>query len=210
MEEFPATRPSLLARLRSRDDESAWREFSDLYAPLVYRFARRKGLQDADAADLLQDVFRKLAVELPRFEYDPRRGAFRSWLFTILRQQLADFLGRKSHETAQPAEWAIQAGAGSEPMSAAGDEEIWNREWQQQLLEWSMHRVQREFGPVTWMAFVRTALDGEAVESVSQELSMTAGAIYVAKSRVLSRIKEEIRRFDGEQPDGTSGLSDES
>src|SRR5947209_958507 len=91
MAEFPYTRASLLLRLRDPRDEAAWAEFIQLYAPLVYGFARRQGLQDADAADLSQDVLSAVAGAVGRLEYDPGRGAFRNWLFTVVRRKLLNW-----------------------------------------------------------------------------------------------------------------------
>src|ERR1700676_5432926 len=92
MAEIPATRASLLVRLRDSQDHDAWREFVRLYAPVVYRFARRKGLQDADAADLTQEVLRGVSSSVRAF--DPQFGLFRSWLFTLAHRRLYDFVQR--------------------------------------------------------------------------------------------------------------------
>src|SRR5437763_10382272 len=91
MADIPQTRASLLVRLRDPQDEAAWREFVDLYAPLVYGYARKQGLQDADAADLSQEVLGSVAGAVGRMEYDPRRGAFRNWLFTVVRHKLSNW-----------------------------------------------------------------------------------------------------------------------
>src|SRR5262245_8405404 len=88
------TRPSLLVRIRDARDSEGWSQFVEIYAPLVYGFARRHGLQDADAADVTQDVLRAVARSARRLEYDPRRGSFRGWLFTIVRNELRDFFRR--------------------------------------------------------------------------------------------------------------------
>src|SRR4051794_28075980 len=98
MEQPPATRASLLVRLRDPQDGEAWRQFVQLYASVVYGFARRRGLQDADAADLMQDVFRAVSAAIGRLDYDPQRGSFRSWLYTVTRSKLYNFLdGQKRH-----------------------------------------------------------------------------------------------------------------
>jgi hypothetical protein len=91
MADIPLTRASLLVRLRDSRDEAAWSEFVDLYTPLVYGYARKQGLQDADAADLSQEVLRAVAGAVGRLEYDSRRGAFRNWLFTIVRRKLSNW-----------------------------------------------------------------------------------------------------------------------
>src|SRR5262249_50284300 len=91
MTRIPPTRASLLLRLRDPRDQSAWTQFVDLYPPLVYAYARRQGLQDADAADLSQEVLTAVAGAVARLEYDPRRGSFRNWLFTIVRHKLSNW-----------------------------------------------------------------------------------------------------------------------
>jgi RNA polymerase sigma factor (sigma-70 family) len=200
LEGFPPTRPSLLVRLRSRDDGLAWKEFSELYSPLVYRFARRNELQDADAADLMQEVFQKLARELTKFSYEPARGAFRSWLFTLVRHETINFKKRKARAKTHHEKWVAETNAEQEPVVAPDEEDTWNHEWHQQLLHWSMQKVRDEFGPSTWTAFIRTAIEGKPVDEVSRELGMTSGSVYVAKSRILKRLKEEIQQIDGHEP----------
>src|SRR5215510_11939375 len=96
MQESPATRVSLLVRLRDGSDAEAWHEFVHLYAPVIYGFARKRGLQDADAADLMQEVLRSVSTAAQRLEYDPSRGTFRGWLFTVTRNKVLNFLdGRR-------------------------------------------------------------------------------------------------------------------
>src|SRR5213082_840768 len=102
MQESPATRASLLVRLRDGADVDAWQEFVRLYAPVIYGFARKRGLQDADAADLMQDVLRSLSTAMGRLDYKPVRGTFRGWLFTVTRNKLFNFLdsrGRRVQAT---------------------------------------------------------------------------------------------------------------
>src|SRR6266404_1096886 len=96
MADIPSTRASLLVRLRDRLDDEAWREFVRLYAPVVYRFARRRGLQDADAADVMQEVLRSVSASVGAF--DPRLGLFRSWLFTLAHRRLHDFAQKRQRQ----------------------------------------------------------------------------------------------------------------
>src|SRR5690242_10686647 len=91
MAEPPLTRVTLLTRIRDGQDVDAWREFVQIYGPVVYRFARNRGLQDADAADLMQDVLRSVARNAPKMEYDPGRGTFRGWLYTVTRNKIYNF-----------------------------------------------------------------------------------------------------------------------
>src|SRR4051812_17853344 len=119
MREPQTTRVSLLVRIRDRGDEEAWRQFVALYAPLVYGFARRRGLQDADAADLTQAVLRSVATAAGRLEYDPRRGSFRSWLFTVTRNPLITFLQRAEPAGRRPG-WHERPDPSRGPAGAAG------------------------------------------------------------------------------------------
>src|SRR6516164_9076575 len=96
MADLPDTRPSLLVRLRNRDDSEAWRQFVEIYAPLIYGLACKRGLQDADAADVTQEVFRAVSGAVGVFQYDRNRGSFRGWLYTIARNKLNDFLARRT------------------------------------------------------------------------------------------------------------------
>lgn len=91
----PSTRPSLLVRLRDRRDGEAWVQFVDLYAPVVYRFARKFGLQDADAADLTQEVLTAVSSGAGRLEYEPERALFRTWLYRVASNQLGKFMRRR-------------------------------------------------------------------------------------------------------------------
>src|SRR5436189_2441787 len=97
MYDSPATRASLLVRLRDGADTGAWQEFVHLYGPVIYGFARKRGLQDADAADLMQEVLRSVSSAMHRLEYDPVRGAFRGWLFTVTRNKIFNFLEGRAH-----------------------------------------------------------------------------------------------------------------
>src|SRR5688500_13767280 len=94
MTQAESTRVSLLVRVRDPRDEAAWLEFVEVYGPLIYRYARRAGLQEADADDVTQEVLRTTVRTMPAFEYDPRRGRFRSWLKTLTMNQVRDHLAR--------------------------------------------------------------------------------------------------------------------
>ena len=200
MSDPPPTRPSLLVRIRDPRDGVAWGEFVDIYGPLVYDYGRRRGLQDADAADLTQDVLRAVAATADRFAYDPARGAFRSWLFTVTRTKLLDSVRRRrpgdrgtgdtdvhKHLEAKEVGYADGIDEGEE-----GAE--WDRAFGQRLLDWAAEHIRDEFRPTTWRAFWLCAVEGCAPREASASLGMSIGAVYAAKCRVLARLREEIGR----------------
>src|SRR5690349_20237439 len=98
MADAPTTRPSLLVRLRDARDTEAWQQLVAIYGPIIYRFGRRHRLQDADSADLTQEVLRGISASVGRFDYDPRRGTFRGWLFTLAQRKLYDLLARRRRQ----------------------------------------------------------------------------------------------------------------
>ena len=193
MSDSPKTRVSLLLRLRDAQDNEAWVEFVDLYAPLVYRMARRHGLQDADAADLTQDVLGALHTALPRFCYDASRGTFRGWLFTVARNKLHTFLRRRERQRRHTEDVAVEQLA-EEPAAPEPDEAaLWEQEYQQRLFDWAAEQVRGHFQERTWQAFWQTAVEGRPPREVAETLGLSVGAVYIAKSRVLARLKEQVQ-----------------
>jgi RNA polymerase sigma factor (sigma-70 family) len=172
-ETTPATRASLLVRLRDRHDESAWREFVDVYAALIYGYARRRGLQDADAADLMQDVLRSVADAAGRLAYDPSRGTFRGWLYTVARNKLVNHLTARSRREQASGDSGVRERLEEQP--APDDEPAWEQEYRQRLFEWASARVRTEVQPATWEAFKATAVDGEPAPVVAGRLKMSVG-----------------------------------
>ena len=193
MTSSPHTRPSLLVRIRDAADREAWRQFVDLYAPLVYRFARRRGLQDADAADLAQDVLHAVARSSERLEYDPRKGSFRGWLFTVARNKLHTFLRRRERQRRRIEDVAVDRLA-EEPTAPESEEEaLWEQEYQQRLFDWAAEQVRGHFQARTWQAFWQTAVEARPPREVAEGLGLSVGAVYIAKSRVLARLKEQVQ-----------------
>jgi RNA polymerase sigma factor (sigma-70 family) len=195
MEESAATRPSLIARIRDLRDEEAWRQFVALYTPLVYRFARSRGLQDADAADLAQDVLRAVANAAAHMEYDPQRGSFRGWLYGVARHKLADFRAKLRRGLSAGTDPAAQVVLLEQP--APGEESSWDQEYEQRLFEWAAEQVRGGFKDQTWQAFWQTAVLGREARETAVDLGMTLGAVYIAKSRVLARLRKQIQEVQG-------------
>jgi RNA polymerase sigma-70 factor (ECF subfamily) len=192
MAEFPPTRASLLLRLRDPRDEAAWKEFVELYAPLVYGYARRRGLQDADAADFTQDVLGSLAGTIGRLDYDPRRGTFRSWLFTVVRRKLSDWRaaqGRRVRGSGDSATHELLERC----QTPERPEAAWEAEWEERVFAWACEQVRRDVTEATWQAFWRTAVEGQPGKQVADALGVSVAAVYHARGRVLARLKELVR-----------------
>ncbi len=192
MADIPPTRASLLVRLRDPRDQAAWTEFVDLYTPLVYGYARKQGLQDADAADLSQDVLGAVAGAVGRLEYDPLRGAFRNWLFTVVRRKLSNWLAAQSNRTRGSGDTATHQLL-ARCLAPSDMEAEWEAEWQQRLVAWACEQVQMDVSLRTWQAFWRTAIDGQPGKQVAADLGMSLAAVYHARSRVLARLKEMVQ-----------------
>jgi RNA polymerase sigma-70 factor (ECF subfamily) len=192
MAQIPATRASLLLRLRDPRDEQAWAQFVDLYAPLVYGYARKRGLQDADAADLCQEVLRAVAGAIGRLSYDPARGAFRNWLFTVVRHKLSSWRAAQEKRTPGSGDSATHLLLEQHP-APQGEEAAWETEWEDRLFTWACGEARRDVSDVTWQAFWRTAMDGQPGKQVAADLGLSVTAVYSARSRVLARLKELIQ-----------------
>lgn len=190
------TRPSLLIRVRDLSDGSAWAEFVEIYAPLIHRYARRRGLQDADAADIVQDVLREFARCVPRFSYDPQAGRFRGWLHTLTRRAV----GR---QVRQPAGRPVPVGGGAEPGSplagvdAGGVEAFTEAEYREAVFAWAARQVEGEVKPSTWQAFWLTAVENRSPQEAAERLDISTGSVYVAKNRIIRRLRDLIGQIDG-------------
>jgi RNA polymerase sigma-70 factor (ECF subfamily) len=192
MADIPPTRASLLLRLRDPRDGAAWEEFVRLYAPLVYGYLRKQGLQDADAADLSQQVLGAVAGAVGRLEYDPGRGAFRNWLFTIVRRKLADWRAAERNRVRGSGDAAVHAVL-EQVVAPPGLDADWEAEWKRQVFVRACERVRGEVSAATWQAFWRTAVEGRPGKQVAADLGLTVAAVYHARSRVLARLRELIR-----------------
>ena len=191
MTDSVVTRPSLLLRIRDAQDADAWRQFVHLYAPLVYGFARTHGLQDADAADLVQDVFQQVAGAAGRLEYDPERGTFRSWLFRVVRNRLHNLVRARRPREQGSGDSGVQGLLEQQP--APEDESRWDREYEERLFAWAAEQVRGEFTEASWQAFWQTAVEGRSAKEAAAVLGMSVGAVYIAKSRVLARLTRQVQ-----------------
>jgi RNA polymerase sigma-70 factor (ECF subfamily) len=195
MDEPPSTRASLLVRLRDPRDERAWSEFVDIYNPLVYRLARRRGLQHADAIDLAQEVFRAVASAIDRFDADPARGAFRAWLSRIARNLTINALAARDRQVRGTGDTALARLI--EELPAADEESAeFDLEYRRRLFDWAAERVRAEVSETEWRAFYMTGVEGREPRDVAAALATSIGTVYSYKSRVMARLRRLIEQVD--------------
>ena len=179
------TPPSLLERLRQAPERQAWDRFVDVYTPLLFAWAGRLGLTGHDAADLVQDVFATLVEKLPEFQYDPQRS-FRAWLKTVLVNRWRKLQRRAAVEKRSP-------GADLNAVAAAPEvPEFEVEEYRGYLVRRALAVMEAEFQPVTWKACCESVVRDRPVAAVAAELGITVNAVYLARSRVLRRLREEL------------------
>lgn len=198
MTETQTTHPSLLLRMRDERDADSWAQFVATYSPLVRGFLSKRGLQDADAADLTQEVLARVATAIKQFEYSPEKGSFRGWLFTIVENCLRRFAAQERPGRRGSGDTRIIEALAQHP--AKDLEEDWERQYQRHLLERAAHDVRGEFKAATWKAFWGTAVDGRPPREVAAELGTSIASVYMAKHRVIERLRQHIQYLDGGQP----------
>ncbi len=189
MPQNPETRASLIVRLKDRADQEAWGEFVEIYWPVVYRLACRKGLQHADAEDLTQQVMAAVASAIHRWVPDETRGRFRTWLNRIAQNLIINSLTRRPLDLAddKAAERLLQQAVPEGPAS-----ELLRIEFRREVFGWAAKQICDEFQTETWNAFWQVSVEGRSVAEVAQMLGKKPGAIYAARGRVMRRLKEKI------------------
>lgn len=176
---------SLLDRLREPFEQAAWNSFVSLYTPLIYTWGRKVGLQEQDAADLVQEVFVKLVQVLPTFTYDAHKGGFRRWLRTVTLNTWRDH-GKRRRDRSLPGNEAALAEL------AAPHQAFWEAEYSLRLVNQAMALMQADFQPASWKAFWEQVVVGRSANEAAAELGISPGAAYAAKYRVLERLRQEL------------------
>ena len=195
-ESLSSTSTSLLRRVKARDSD-AWQRLVNLYGPLVYRWAREAQLQDSDATDVMQEVFQAVSGAIERFRHDRPNDSFRGWLWTITKNKVQDHFRERAEQadarggtTAQlqidhipdlPPEEPSDTGAGAAT----------------NLPRESLDLIRSEFKDRTWQAFWRVVVAGDKPADVAEDLGMSVAAVYMARSRVIRRVREELEGLLG-------------
>jgi len=197
------TRQSLLSRLRDWRDEDGWREFFDTYWRLIYRVARQAGLDDSKAQDVVQNTFIYLSRKMPGFHYDPARGSFKSWLRVVTRSRIGAFRRRERTGqlwTREPA-GSEDHGDGPDPLDAIPDpsadalDEIWQREWEKNLINTALRRIRAKVSSQQLLIFRLATLNELPLTQVARKLGVSLPRVYLARHRVGKLFKTEVEQL---------------
>ena len=198
------TRRTLLSRLRNLDDQESWRTFFDLYWRLLYNVARKSGLSDDQAQDVVQDTVIAVSRKMPEFHYDPARGTFRQWLLRITRRRILDQL-RRIYRQPPNADVAAESlddeeeehhAAAITDTSASAIDAAWNQEWEQATFDAALARVRAEVNPKHFQVFDYCVLKEWPASKVAATLGLNAAQVYLAKHRVAQAMKRAVRQID--------------
>ncbi len=197
------TRRSLLTRLKQWDNQDSWQEFFDTYWRLIYAFASKSGLGDAEAQEVVQETLISVAHEFKNFRYDPARGSFKSWLLLITRRRVADQLrkryrarevGKLNPDDTQVAE---EINTQNEA-NASAPEAVWDEAWRTQLADAALGRVRTQVRPEQFQMFEMYVVRGQSGAAVARALGVSIMTVYLAKHRVSALLKKEVGRLEKE------------
>lgn len=192
MSRIPDTRASLLMRIQNPDNRAAWAEFVEIYRPVIYRMARHRGFQDADAQDVVQQVLVRVNSSIN--DWDPGRDArFRSWLRTVTRNTIVDVIRMKRPDNGIGGSSVIRRLNAAPQKSAIEEVE---HEYRRELFRKAAAEIENEFEKGTWAAFRSTMIERESVPGAASRLNKTIAAVYAARSRIMQRLKQRVKELE--------------
>jgi RNA polymerase sigma factor (sigma-70 family) len=196
--EESTTHPSLLLRVRDARNHHAWNEFVDVYGPVIFNYCRLRQLQECDASDVAQEVLLRLSSALREFEYKPELGRFRDWLGVVTHRELLKFWNRRGRSRSLTVSLAVTQNETS--TTEVLDDSLWNAHFHSELLQAALVRIRSEFTEQTWEAFQLAWLEDQSPIQVAERLQIGIEKVYVAKSRALKRLREEVLRLSEDLP----------
>lgn len=195
------TSPSLLLRIRNAQDNGAWREFMDLYSPVIRDYCLRERLQSSDADDIVQDVVSMVSSAIRNFEYDPAKGRFRSWLGTITANRIRNHFAKLSNRNHRSLN-GIDSGASqvSNSQTYVDPDSAWAELFTERVFQVAWTRIRPEISEVQCSCFEATWVRNEDAADVAKSMKIPVHQVYVNKSRVLKRLEAEVRVLAEEIP----------
>ena len=195
MRDFPDTSASLIAKIQDPSNIDAWNDFERIYRPVIFRIARARGLQYADAFDLVQQVLISVAAAIDRYVSRENGPAFRNWLSRITRNAILKALTRAPQDRAAGGTQVLDVL--SEVSSPDGETDAMiQREYRREIFRLAAEQIRGEVQPATWLAFEMTMIGGQSIEHAAKKLNLSVGNIYAARSRVMKRLKESVRQME--------------
>ncbi len=196
-----ATRSTLLVRLKDLDNQQAWQEFFDVYWTLLFNFARRAGLNESDAEEVVMDTVETVARKIEDFEYNRQTGRFKSWLLTIVRFKLGDRFRKKKRQAEKREVASLDEIAEGQVMDADAPEleKIWDAEWQKRMIDMALERVKQLVGHKQYQIFHCYVIQEQAAEDVAEFLEVSKAQVYVAKNRVGKIFEAELKLLAAEE-----------
>ena len=188
------TRSSLIQRLKATINGESWEEFFHTYWELIYNVARRAGLSEADAQDIVQETILKVHNSLDRFEYNRKRGTFKGWLRTVTRSRLNDFFKKQQRRPAlnQPLEETADELQNLRDPEGPEIEKIWDEEWNRNLIQAALSRTKKLSSPKQFQIFKCHYIDEWTVRETCRTLGVNAAQVYMAKQRVGKVFREAV------------------
>ena len=195
MNDFPETNASLIASIRDPGNAAAWKDFESIYRPVIFRIARAKGLQYADAFDLTQQVLVSISGSIDRYQTHEDGPPFRNWLSRITRNAILKAVTRKPPDQAGGGTGALDLLASIED-SDKETEAMIQLEYRREIFKCASERVRGEVQPTTWLVFELTVTQGKSIEQVANQLNLSVGNVYASRSRVMKKLKESVRQME--------------
>lgn len=200
--ELLRTRATLLGRLKDWEDQSSWQQFFDTYWGLIYGVARRAGLNDAEAQDVVQETMSAVAKHMPSFQYNPALGSFKTWLLNMTRWRIIDQRRKRAPGREQPT--ATVAGATTASLDRLADpaslelDAMWEAEWEKNLVNTAMAQVKRKLDPQKFQIFDFYVNKEWPAEKVAATFGSSVDQVYLVKHRVTEMLKSEVKRLEKE------------
>jgi len=195
------TRATLIQRLKNWQDAASWQDFFDTYWRLIYGVARKSGMTDAEAQDVVQETMLAVAKQMPTFTYDPSLGSFKGWLLRMTRWRIVDQF-RKRRTMAKVDQGPDRTNTGTSALERIPDpagpefDKVWEREWQQNLLAAALDKVKRHVDPAKYQIFDFYVNKNWPPEKVARKFGVSVDQVYVAKHRITQAIKDEVERLE--------------